>query len=31
MLWSIIPKNIKLSKKLPEFKKGLKKQLIPGN
>ena len=29
MLWNIIPKNIKLSETLPEFKRRLKKQLIP--
>ena len=30
-LWNIIPKNIKLSKTLPEFKRRLKKHLIPCN
>ena len=29
MLWSIMPKNIKLSETLPEFKRKLKTQLIP--
>ena len=29
MLWNIIPKKIKLSKTLPEFKRRLKKHLIP--
>ena len=28
MLWNIIPKNMNLSKKLPEFKRRLKKHLI---
>ena len=31
MLWNIISKNIKLSKTLPEFKRRLKKHLIPCN
>ena len=31
ILWNIIPKNIKLSETLPEFKRRLKKQLIPCN
>ena len=31
MLWTIIPKNIKLSKALPRFKRRLKKHLIPCN
>ena len=29
MLWNIIPKNIKLSDTLPEFKRKLKTHLIP--
>ena len=31
MLWNIVPKNIKLSKTLPEFKRRLKKHLIGFN
>ena len=31
MLWNIIPKNTKLSKTLTEFKRRLKKHLIPCN
>ena len=31
MFWNIIPKNIKLSMTLPEFKRRLKKHLIPSN
>ena len=31
MLWNMIPKNIKFSKTLPEFKRRLKKHLIPYN
>ena len=31
VLWNIIPKNVKLSKTLPGFKRRLKKQLIPCN
>ena len=31
MLWNIIPKKLKLFKALPEFKRKLKKHLIPGN
>ena len=31
MPWNIIPKNRKLSKLLPEFKRCLRKQLIPCN
>ena len=31
MLWNIIPKNTKLSKTLPEFKRRLKKHLISWN
>ena len=31
MLWNMIPKNIKFSKALPEFKRRLKKHLIPYN
>ena len=31
MIWNIIPKNIKLSETLPEFKRRLKKHLIPCN
>ena len=31
LLWNIIPKNIKLSKTVPEFKRRLKKHQIPYN
>ena len=31
VLWGIIPKNIKLSKTLPKFKRRLKKHSIPYN
>ena len=31
VLWNITEKNIKLSKMLPEFKRGSKKHLIPCN
>ena len=31
MLWNLIPKNIKLTETLPEFKRKLKTQLIACN
>ena len=31
LLWNIIPKNIKLSKMVPEFKRRLKKHQVPSN
>ena len=31
VLWNIVPKNVKPSKALPEFRRNLKTQLIPSN